>query len=113
MTIKDFVQNYNLHDSLLEKINYDKKSATVTLFIDFCYWQQSNYNDEMPETGNIIIQFSGCTLFHCRPYHVNSDEILKAVSNNDNELVLTVFNDLSGRYIDIRINASSVTFNAC
>ena len=40
MTLKEFIQNYNLHDSLLERIDYDKKAATVKLHVDFCYCQQ-------------------------------------------------------------------------
>lgn len=113
MTIKEFIQNYNLHDSLLEKIDYDEETATVNLYVDFCYWQQNNYTDEMPETGNIVIKFIGCTLLHYSPYQINSDEISKVVSNKENEIVLTVFNDLSENYIEIIINASSVSVQVC
>lgn len=113
MTIKEFVQNYNLHDSLLERIDYDKEAATVTLHVDFCYWQQNSYTDEMPETGNIIIKFSKCVDFQYIPYRINSDEISKVVSNNENEIVLTVFNDLSGKYIELKIIASSVSVQTC
>lgn len=113
MTIKEFIQNYNLHDSLLEEIDYNKKTATVKLYVDFCYWQQDGYTDEMPETGNIVIKFSECTNLHYSPYRINSDEISKVVSNNENEIVLTVFNDLSGKYIEIEIKASSVSVQTC
>ena len=113
MTIKEFIQNYNLHDSLLEGIDYDEKAATVKLYVDFCYWQQDGYTDEMPETGNIVIKFSKCADFQYSSYRINSDEISKVVSNNENEIVLTVFNDLSGKYIEIKIEASAVSVQTC
>lgn len=113
MTIKEFTQNYNLHDSLLEKIDYDEKAATVKLYVDFCYWLQNSYTDEMPETGNIVIKFSECEDLQYNPYRINNDEISKVISNNENEIVLTVFNDLSEKYIEIKIKASSVSVQTC
>ena len=106
MKILEFIEKYNLHDSLLEKSEYD--GQTARLFIDFCYWQQDWYTDDMPETGNIIVTFGGCTGFYCPPFQSDSDEIL-SVSASENRLTLSIYNCPSDDCICITINAAAVS----
>ncbi len=109
MTINEFIQKYNLHDSLLEKVDYDEKNKSVKLEIDFCYWQQLDYTDDMPETWIITIEFIGVNKFDFTPYQINSDEIVEISHNEKNEIALTVMNDISGKYMDLIIHADDVT----
>lgn len=41
MTIKYFEEKYYLHDSSIEKRNFDEKNKKLTLTIDFCFWMQN------------------------------------------------------------------------
>ena len=76
MTVKEFIQNYNLHVSLLEKFEYDKNNKIAKIRIDFCYWQQKGYKDDMPETGMIVVRFDNVKNLDFSPYQINSDEII-------------------------------------
>lgn len=108
MTINEFTNSFNLHDSLLENITYDETAKKVTLIIDFCYWQQEDYEDDMEETGMIVVEFDEVMKLSYTPYSINSDEIV-GISHSDDEIILTVFNDISNDNIDIIINAKRVT----
>ena len=112
MTINEFVNKYNLHDSLLENITYDETTKKIVLSIDFCYWQQDDYKDDMGETGMIVIEFDEVESLKYVPYQINSDEIID-ISHEDNRITLTVFNDISNDNIDIIINAKNVTVSKC
>ena len=89
MTIKEFIKKYNLHDSLLESITYDEIGSRVTLSIDFCYWQQEDYEEGENETGMILVKFE--------------------ISSVDDEITLTVFNDIMNDNVDIIIKADNVS----
>lgn len=108
MKINEFLKNYDLHDSLLEKIKYDKTTDTIQFIIDFCYWQQENYKSDMEETGMIIVEFSGDTHLIYDSYEINSDDIIKVSSNANNTITIIVFNDLSDEYKEITIKANDV-----
>ena len=109
MTINEFVKKYNLHDSLMEDIKYDSNSKTIKFIVDFCYWQQDDYREEMPETGLIIIEFSGNVELSYIPYHINSDEIIRVFLSESNTLHLIVFNDLSEESHEIIVKADDVS----
>ena len=108
MKCREFVDKYNLHDSLLEQVEYDENSTSVCLTVDFCYWQQNDYSDEMPETGIIKILFSGINEFKYTPYCLNSDEIVDVNFNADDEFMLKTYNDINDTYHTIYIKASEV-----
>lgn len=108
MTISDFFKNYNLHDSLLESVTYDKKNKTVTLDIDFCYWQQKNYTDDMPETGMITLVFSDVKDVDYTPFEIDSDEIISVQNDSQNELFFEVCNDMTEECHSLRIEAQQV-----
>ena len=108
MTIKEFIKKYNLHDSLLESITYDETSSRVTLSIDFCYWQQEDYEEGANETGMILVKFDNVSRLNYVPYQINSDEIVE-ISSVDDEITLTVFNDIMNDNVDIIIKADNVS----
>ena len=109
MTIKEFIQNYNLHDSLLEKVEYDSDAKIVKLSIDFCYWQQKDYTDDMPETGMIVVQFNNISTFDFPSYQINSDEIVEVVYKEGRGIIFTMFNDISSDYKDLAIDSENIT----
>lgn len=108
MTINNFIKKYNLHDSLLESINYNKKDSTVTLEIDFCYWQQKNYTSIMQETGMIRLIFSNVYEFNCTPFSINSDEIINVSSNSKDRLYIEFYNDVTNECHSACIAAKQV-----
>ena len=54
MTITEFAKKYYLHDSTIDKIEYDAENKKLTLKIDFCFWMQLWYEQGKPET--VILQ---------------------------------------------------------
>lgn len=107
MKIEKFIQKYNLQDSLLEEVEYNKEKKIARLTIDFCYWQQENYTEDVPETGDISIEFQEVDELCYESYPINSDEIVSA-SLEGNKLELMVFNDVLGEYKKIAISAKDV-----
>ena len=57
MTLDAFVERYDLHDSILNRIVYSEAEHTLTLLIDFAFWMQDDYIDGCPETGPVEITF--------------------------------------------------------
>ena len=108
MTPSELFEKYTFHDSLLEKADYYPTDKTAVLEIDFCYWQQNDYTDKMPETGIIHLRFSGVASFSFPSYPMNSDEIVRVRRNSDNTVILTVYNDLAEEYHELSITADSV-----
>ena len=108
MTISEFFSEYNLHDCLIESINYDEVRKTITLEIDFCYWQQESYTDDTPETGMITLVFSDVKEFDYTPFEIDSDEIISVQNNSENELYFEVCNDMTEECHSIRIEAQQV-----
>lgn len=50
---------------------------SVTLEIDFCYWQQADFVDGDKETGMVELCFSECVDCDISNHAINSDEIVK------------------------------------
>ena len=63
MNIKEFAEKYYLHDSSIEKINFDEKNKILTLTIDFCFWMQNWYKNDEPTNGKISVTFENILLF--------------------------------------------------
>ena len=63
MNIKEFAEKYYLHDSSIEKINFDEKNKILTLTIEFCFWMQNWYKNDEPTNGKISVTFENVLLF--------------------------------------------------
>ena len=63
MTLQDFRSKYYLHDSSIEKIEYDAVDKTLALTIDFCFWMQNWYDKTTPTNGLIAVTFEGISVF--------------------------------------------------
>lgn len=55
MDIRDFYNEYDLHDSLLEKVDYNCNKLILT--IDFCNWRQKYYCSTESETKLLNLVF--------------------------------------------------------
>ncbi len=108
MSLSELFKKYIFHDSLLEKVDYSPTDKTVVLEIDFCYWQQNDFTDTMPETGILRLCFSGVTEFSFPAYPMNSDEIVRVRCDSENTVVMTVYSDLAEEYYEIFVTADSV-----
>lgn len=109
MTLTDFKSKYNLVGSLLENITTNKELDSITLEIDFCYWQQTDFVDGNKETGMIELCFSECSQSEISNHKINSDEIVK-VEVADNTIDICVESDITNDYHHIFISALNVEF---
>ncbi len=109
MTTNDFVANYIMHDSLIDKVEILENGSTIVLWIDFAFWMQSGYNEKDPETGTIKVTFHGVT--NCLiPENVNWDEIsILDMKMNGDSIIIALINDMTDDFLEIIINANHVT----
>jgi hypothetical protein len=84
------MRKYDLHDSLIEEVDYygDKKSLEIR--IELCNWKQSDYKDTDPEMLNMCITFEGVEKYELSVdnYRFNSNEILEVAY--DGELITKI-----------------------
>ena len=117
MTIAEFEEKYYLHDSSIEKIEYDATNKRLTLTIDFCFWMQIWYDKETPENGLISVIFDNVSLFEYEQH-----DFINILENIDTEVrrtefeneVLKIFifeyKDIEDAFWWIKIKADNVTF---
>lgn len=119
MTIKNFAERYNLHDSGIEKIFYDAENKKIVLTIEFCFWMQNWYVETEPSNGKISVTFENVSLFD---YDENisdrifSDELDNEIQNAklENEILFlnlceTVsYQPLQEIFYNIQIKAENV-----
>lgn len=77
MKIATFIEEYDLHDSLLENISI--KGEKLVLDIDLCNWRQKNYSPEEDEMKVIKVTFENVHSYHLDATNdtVDSDSILE------------------------------------
>lgn len=63
MTLQEFRGRYYLHDSSIEKIEYDADKKVLTMKIEFCFWMQLWYDKTTPKNGLIAVTFEDVSLF--------------------------------------------------
>ncbi len=99
---------YDFHDSLLEKISYDKDTGKVFLEIDFCNWKQTWYSESDEETLMISLVFENVSDVILPVFELNSDEILEFELLSEKGIRLVVFNDIVDSSFEIIFNAETV-----
>jgi|GEM_PF-765821 len=77
MKIATFIEEYDLHDSLLENISINGEK--LILDINLCNWRQKNYSPEEDEMKVIKITFEYIQNYHLDSTNdtVDSDSILE------------------------------------
>ena len=81
MTIAEFEEKYYLHDSSIEKIEYDAANKKLVLTICFCFWMQLWYNQNELPNGYIAVTFENVSL-----YEYEDHEITEILSDLDTEI---------------------------
>ncbi len=81
MTIAEFEEKYYLHDSSIEKIEYDAANKKLVMTICFCFWMQSWYNQNELPNGYISVTFENVSL-----YEYEDHEITEILSDLDTEI---------------------------
>ncbi len=76
MNIDTFIQEYDLHDSLIENIQINDDQ--LVLDIDLCNWRQKRYIPEESEMRNIKVVFDNVQnyQFEGAEHQLDSDSIL-------------------------------------
>ncbi|MCR4606070.1 MAG: hypothetical protein K5639_08750 [Eubacterium sp.] len=112
MSIKDFVENYIMHDSLIDSVNISDDGTKIEVQIDFAFWMQKNYVESDPETGIISVVFAGVTYYEV-PKSVNWDEISILETKMENQYVkFLLINDMTDDYLEMVISAEEVSVQA-
>ena len=120
MTITEFEEKYYLHDSTIEKINYDAKNKTLNLEIDFCFWMQIWYNKNRAKNGLISVTFENVSFYEYEDYDPSklfsdcTPEILDTKVDENNTLIMLTFEFVryepgEDLYPIMRIKAENVT----
>ncbi|MBQ6975733.1 MAG: hypothetical protein IJQ16_04180 [Selenomonadaceae bacterium] len=68
MTLAEFENKYYLHDSSIDKIEYDAADKKLTLTIDFCFWMQNWYDKNHAEIGLIQAVFENVSHYTYEDY---------------------------------------------
>ena len=63
MTLQEFRGQYYLHDSSIEKIDFDADKKVLTMKIEFCFWMQNWYDKTTPKNGLIAVTFEDVSIF--------------------------------------------------
>ena len=111
MTIQDFVTKYNLHDSLIDAVLYNGDANTVEMHINFAFWMQEWYTEDMDETGILKVMFNNVNLFDC-PNDVPWEQIsiIQATVKGDT-IKFALMNDITDGYLEIMIKCNSISVN--
>ena len=97
MTLQEFRRQYYLHDSSIEKIDFDAENKTLTLTIEFCFWMQLWYDKTTPKNGLIAVTFENVSHYSYEGYDPSKlfndcePEILQTEIADDGTLVIYTF----------------------
>lgn len=119
MTIEEFEEKYYLHDSNIEKIEFDADKKVLTLEIFFCFWMQEWYKKSELPNGLIRVTFKKVSHVEYDEHnleHVLADldiEILDIDVEGKNTLILGTVDygmnrGLCDGYYQLKINAANV-----
>lgn len=120
MTVDEFEKRYYLHDSNIDKIDYDTDNKKLTLTIDFCFWMQDWYEETLPKNGLITVTFENVSCYTYEDYDPSklfadfTPEILQTEIDADGMLIIYTFEFVryepgEDLYPVMKINADNVT----
>ena len=108
MNKQDFVNNYNMHDSLINDISYSKERNEFVMVIDFAFWMQKNYQPNKPETGLIKVKFSNLkNILVPEDMKLDKISIIQTLIEN-NSLKFSLMNDITYDYLEIIIDSDNI-----
>ena len=120
LTVTEFEEKYYLHDSTIEKIEYNAVDKILKLEIDFCFWMQNWYNPEEFPDGLIAVTFENVSFYEYENYDPSklfsdyTPEILSTEILEDETLEILTFEFVryepgEDLYPIMRIKAENVT----
>ena len=108
MTLEKFVDDYNMHDSLIDSITVEENGNTVRILIDFAFWMQDHYQESDPETGPLEVCFQNVSRYdHPENLPLEEISILKTFIR-EGSIVFALLNDVTDEYFEIQIVADEV-----
>ena len=111
MTIEQFAEKYSLHDSSLEKVDFDAEKKILTLLIKYCWWWKDCSNKSEDINGSIRVIFKDVSLFEYdediaeKLFSGIDSEILDGDLDGDGNFIIVAVED---DYYQIKIRAASV-----
>lgn len=80
---------YDLHDSVVENIEYLISEKKVLITLELCQWKQFNYDEAESEMQEGVLSFTDVELFVIEPFSflINSSEILKTKIYPENRII--------------------------
>lgn len=88
LTTVEFEKIFSLHDSSIEKIDYDVENKKLNLEIDCCHWFE-NFDDKKNFiSGKISVTFENVSLFEYEEH-----DFQNILENIDTEVVQTEINE--------------------
>ncbi len=109
MTAKEFVSNYIMHDSLIDKVEVLDNNKTIVISIDFAFWMQNGYKESDPETGTLEVVFADVKEYSI-PENVDwsAVSILETSFINDS-VKFSLMNDMTDDYLEIIIDSQKIS----
>jgi hypothetical protein len=105
---------FDLHDSVVENIEYLLNENKVQIRLDLCQWKQANYDESESEMQAGILTFTDVGSFQIEPlkFMINSNEILEVKVQDDkgNIEIILAGNDDVGK---VCIVAQDVYWKEC
>lgn len=109
MTLEQFVNDYNMHDSLIDSLSVEDNGTTIRMIIDFAFWMQNHYQEGDPETGLLEVCFLNVSKYD-HPENLPLEEIsILKTSLKGNAIVFSLLNDVTDEYLEIEIVADQIT----
>ncbi len=104
MTISEFNDRYYLHDSVIDKIEY--QSNILTIYCEFCEFMQEDYKDSDYANSDIIIIFHNATFSLTQGFQIANAGVLDhSVSDNMITLMLENYPD---QYGELKITGDNI-----
>lgn len=87
--ISELLAIYDLHDSVVENIEYLLSEKKVLITLELCQWKQADYDESESEMQEGILSFTDVESFTIEPlsFLINSSEILKAKIYPENRVI--------------------------
>ena len=108
MNITQFLDQYELHDSLLEFVSYNAEKEELELKINFCYWMQSNYDNLSPETGLVLVKFYDVIEYSGLTGNTDDFSILELKLDQDGSIIISVLDDDKNEFFSLSFKAKYV-----
>lgn len=105
---------YDLHDSIVENVEYLIDEKKVLVRLELCQWKQSDYDESEPEMQEGVLTFTDVDSFQIEPpsFLINSNEILEVKVHDENrsiEIILTGTDDVG----KVSIVAQDIFWEGC